>query len=104
LNEPVAASASLRMEETDSASFPILRVLTGLGMADVPETRQQMLELEALQLAQSASFEAILPDPAADPAAISPADRLRIADALASHPLASQALREALGETVRREI
>jgi hypothetical protein len=104
LDEPVAAGASLRMEEADSASFPILRILTGLRIAGGPAPLQQMLELEALQLSQSAAFEAILPDPSVDPTAISPADRLRVADALASHPLASQALREALGQAVRREI
>ncbi len=102
LEEPVADAASLRMQPPDAASFPILRVWTGFGVASAPSAQRRMLELEALQLSQSAGFEAILPDPAVDPANLSPAIRQRVADALGSHPLASQALRAALAGATQR--
>jgi hypothetical protein len=96
---PAAASA-LHKTDADQASFALLRVLTGLGIQAVPGPQQQMLELEALQLSQSAAIESIMP---ADPATASPADLRRVADALAAHPRASQALRQALGAVARRQ-
>jgi hypothetical protein len=91
------AATSLRQTAPDSASFSFFRVLTGLGVEAVPDPRQQMLELEALQLSQSTAMEAILPD---DPETASIADLRRVVDALASHPHASQALRQALGHAM----
>jgi len=103
LGEAAADSASLKMEPPDSASFPILRTLTGLGVTGAPTAQQRMLELEALQLSQAAGFEEILADPAVEPTSLSVADRLRVVDALASHPLASESLRAALHDLTRRD-
>jgi hypothetical protein len=99
------ADTGLQLEKRDSASFALLRVLTGFGVA-APDGRQQMLELEALQLSQSAEIEGLLPDRGTsdDSATISAVDQRRIADALANHPSASQALREALGNAVQRKV
>jgi subtilase family protein len=89
----VPQAAGLRMEKPDSASFGLLRILTGLGAA--PSAQTNMLELEALQLSQNAELEALLPDPDVPVETLS-SERLRqIADALAAR--GSQALRSALG-------
>ena len=85
----------------DSASFPFLRVITGLGISAAPDARQRMLELEVLQLTQgSAELERLLPDPGADAAQLSATDRQRFVDALMATPGASAALRQALGPPV----
>jgi Subtilase family len=97
--EPPPASALVR-QDPDKAWFPLLRILTGLGVAPVPAQRQAMLELEALQLSQSAAVESLLSDPDDPPE--SPAQRREILDALASHPSASAALRDALGRSEAR--
>jgi hypothetical protein len=98
--EPAKESA-LKKEEKDSVSFPFLRVITGLGIA-ATDARQQMLELEALQLTQqSKELEELLPDPARDPKDLSPSEREKFIDALASTPGASKSLREALGSRAR---
>lgn len=56
-------SAALERRGEDSASFSILRILTGLGIDAPPSDRQRMLELEALQLSQSsAEIEKLLGD------------------------------------------
>jgi hypothetical protein len=98
LDKAPAATAELRQTEADSASFSSLRVLTGLGLQAAPGPQQQMLELEALQLSQSLAIETIMP---ADPAAASPTELRRLADALVEHPRASKALRGALGAAAR---
>jgi hypothetical protein len=84
----------LAREAPDSACFPLLRVLTGLGIQAQDPAAQKMLELEALQLSQSAEIEQVLPDPEADPASL---DKRRVRDALASQRATSQRLRAALG-------
>ncbi|MBR0680157.1 S8 family serine peptidase [Roseomonas eburnea] len=91
---PLPATQLVR-QEADSASFPVLRILTGLGVAAAPvDPRQRMLELEALQLSQSAAIEALLPE---DPEApLDAVQQRRIAEALGADPRASQALRTAL--------
>jgi hypothetical protein len=89
-------AASLVHEEPDSASFGLLRVLTGFGITAVTPQQQRMLELEALQLSQSAAIEALLPDPERDPQSLTLVERTRIAEALAADPRASRALRTAL--------
>lgn len=93
LAQAPASAASLHKEDTDSASFPFLRVLTGLGIAAPSDPVQRMLELEALQLSQSATIEALLPDPEVAPQSLAPKSLVRIAEALEAHPGASQALR-----------
>lgn len=101
LGQNPAKEADLKKEDKDSVSFPFLRVITGLGIA-APDQRQQMLELEALQLIQqSKELEELLPDPENAPKDLSAADRQRFIDALASTPGASRSLREALGSTAR---
>jgi subtilisin family serine protease len=85
-----------RKQPVDSADFPFLRVITGLGVA--PGAGQQMLELEALQLSQqSHELEQLLPDPEADPSTIPASTRNQIIEALVAMPGASQALKSALG-------
>ena len=99
LDQTPAAAATLVETAADAAAFPFLRDLAGPGLqaAASPE-RQRMLELEALQLSQSTAIESILPDVDAP---LSLADQRRLADALAAHPRASKALREALGNAMR---
>lgn len=95
-----ATAAALRQAARDTISFPILQILTGLGVQPDAGPRLQMLELEALQLSQNAAIEAVMP---ADPTGASPAELRRVAEALAADPRASKALREALGAVARRE-
>ncbi|KAI5912185.1 S8 family serine peptidase [Thauera sp. 2A1] len=90
-----AEETQLAKEAPDSACFGFLKVLTGLGV-DAGTAQQAMLELEALQLSQSAAIEAILPDAGVDPASLDASTRSALAKALAEHPRASQALRRAL--------
>ncbi|MDQ3811994.1 MAG: S8/S53 family peptidase, partial [Chloroflexota bacterium] len=52
LHAPEAESA-LRPQPPDSASFPIWRLLFGVGANEELSPRQRMLELEALQLSQA---------------------------------------------------
>ena len=96
------ANASVLVKKPkDSVSFPLLRVLTGFGIA-APDARQRMLELEALQLTQqSRELEELFPDPDRDMSSLSEADQRKLAEALASAPGASRNLREALGNHVR---
>ena len=97
LKKVPAAEAALSRTAVDTVSFPLSQILTGLGMQGAPDgARRQMLELEALQLSQNTAIENIVP---ADPDQASPADWRRLADALAGHPKASNALRQALNVT-----
>ena len=103
LDQPPAPAASLTAERRDSAAFPIFRILTGLGLDAAADPRQQMIELEALQLSQRAGIERLLPDPEAPPDSISATTRRQLAEALISYPGASQALRQALGKAEREK-
>lgn len=94
----VAAANQLEQEKEDSASFGLLRVLTGLGLSSTPSV-QQMLELESLHLSQSAEIETLLPDPS-DVAKLSEGQKLAVLKALAEHPSASRALKAALQPAV----
>jgi hypothetical protein len=97
---PAAASA-LRRTDPDSASFPLEQILTGLEMQAAPTgSRRRMLELEALQLSQSAAIESLVPD---DPAHAAPSDLRRLAEALIADPRASKALRQALTSELRKQ-
>ena len=101
LGQNPAKESDLKKEDKDSVSFPFLRVITGLGIA-APDPRQQMLELEALQLTQqSKELEELMPDPERPAEDLSPAERQNIIDALVSTPGASPSLRAALGGKVR---
>jgi hypothetical protein len=88
-----ADASTLQKQPVDSASFPFLRVVTGLGIEASPDVRQRMLELEALQLTQqSQMLESLVPDPE-NPGDISAAERRHIMEALHDAPGASHALR-----------
>jgi subtilisin family serine protease len=96
-----APAASLQMQPPDRASFALLRILTGLGFAAEGQ-RQQMLELEALQLSQSSTIEALLPDPENPPQTMQAQGA--VAEALYVDPRASNALRKALEPVVSGKI
>ena len=99
LNQPPPAAVALARTAADSASFSLLRLLTGLGITGAPSQGQQMLELEALQISQqSHDLESALEgfDPTRPDAGRSP-EAARIIEALRSHPTASEALKTALG-------
>jgi hypothetical protein len=100
LGKAPAEATALHKTGPDTVSFPIFQVLTGLGMQAASAPQQRMLELEALQLSQSASIEAVMPD---DPSAATPAELRRVADALAADPRASKALRDAIGSVAARD-
>lgn len=97
LGVPLPAEARLRPSREATARFPWLDVLLGteLGMSD--ETSRRMLELEALQLSQSAEVEAVLPDPDIDPATLSSRRKQQIVDALLAQPGVSSRLKSLLG-------
>ena len=96
-----ARASDLVKAPVDSASFSILNVLTGVDFGATSEPGRQMLELEALQLSQSAGVEAVLPDPSIDPQSLSTKDKLNIAEALLAQPGISQTLRETLAGAMR---
>jgi hypothetical protein len=94
---PAPAAATLQKQDEDDASFPLWRILTGLGLRAAPAGRaQRMLELEALQLSQSAAIEQLLPDTAPGAPQPTRAQLRALAQALARHPNASKALVAAL--------
>jgi hypothetical protein len=95
-----AKESALAKQGTDSVSFPFFRVITGLG-AVANDSRQRMLELEALQLLQqSKELEDLLPDPEAVQD-LPERERQRFIDALVSTPGASVSLRETFGKRAR---
>lgn len=97
---PASANA-LKKQPKDSVSFPLLRVLTGFGIA-APDARLRMLELEALQLTQqSRELEGLIPDPDKDMSSLPDAEKRKLAEAISSAPGASKNLREALGNHAR---
>lgn len=95
-----ASVTAMHKTDADTASFEFLRILTGFGLEAAPTPQQKMLELEALQLSQSAIVENAMPK---DTLTATPAEKRRLAEALAAHPKASQALRQALGTAGRRD-
>ena len=96
-----AKESFLVKQSKDSVRFPLLRVLTGFGIA-APNARQRMLELEALQLTQrSKELEELFPDPDQETSSLSDVEKRRLAEALASAPGVSRNLREALGNHAR---
>jgi hypothetical protein len=93
-----AQDAELRQTPRDTAELSILRVLFGLGIEGGTSSRQQMLELEALQLRQKSKIlEEILPDPAIDPSQMPPKEVQRFFEALLEEPGCSETLREVVG-------
>ncbi len=97
LSDAPRAAATLQKEKEDSASFALVRLVTGLGIA-APESTQAMLELEALQIVQqSAEIGRLLdgsdPD---DPALVGTEKGRAVLEALADHPGASETLQQAI--------
>jgi subtilase family protein len=103
LDQAPAAAANLKRQDQDSASFPLLRTVTGLGVDAAEDPRQRMIELEALQLSQGYDFERLLPTPE-ELAAGQQINTRQVAEALASHPRASQALKNALRDAERERV
>ncbi len=98
-----AEAGILTREAPDSTRFGAFRMLLGLGAAGREPGEAEMLELEALQLSQSAEIEALLPE-GPDVAPDDPAELARLREALADAPGASQALRAALGRAADRPV
>lgn len=98
LNVAPAEIAELRRQDRDKVSFPILRVLFGLGAAAPDEATLQMLELEAIQLTQrSPEVAELLGD--LDPGELEPdsaVDTRRVLEAIADQAEASTLLKQAI--------
>ena len=93
-----AQESDLRKTRRDTAGLPILRVLLGLGIEGTTSSRQQMCELEALQLLQkSKTLTEILPDPSEDPSQMPPKEVQRFFEALLEEPGCSKTLKELVG-------
>src|SRR5260370_4602442 len=99
LAQAPAAASALQETDADNASFEFLRILTGRGLQAPPDPQQQMLELESLQLSQSAAVGSVMP---ADAGTASHAQVRRAAAALLAHPRASKSLRQFLCAAVRK--
>jgi hypothetical protein len=91
----VAPALGLPKTPPDSDSFAFLRVLTGLGVTDVP-AREAMLNLELAQRwLQNPDLQKLVPDPEASREL--PADTVRaVMDAVIQDPAASLTLRKHL--------
>ncbi|MBI1682299.1 S8 family serine peptidase [Caulobacter hibisci] len=92
-----AAANTLRKSPEDDAAFALIRLAAGLGAAGLPRlspAEQRMLELEILQLSQSAAIEAIMPDPEDPPE--TETGRRKLREALADQPNASRRLKSFL--------
>jgi hypothetical protein len=88
------AAAELTQQPKDDVDFALFKVLTGLGAAaSRPAPTQRMLELEALQLAETSEIEKLMPDPQAP---FSREVAVAVAKALLADSRASHALRNAL--------
>ena len=102
-----AEIASLVRQDPDSVSFPIIRVLFGLGIADLDEPARRMLELEALQLTQRSPEAAALlgdSDPE-DPHLQEPASEVdvrRLLEAIADHDGVSARLKDVIRQGLHR--
>jgi Subtilase family len=109
-----AAEAALRNSKTaaDSASFPLLKVLTGLGMIAASAEKRRMFELEALQISQqSHDIERLLIDhdllnPAiGDAPQISQSAQARqVIEALLDHPTVSASLKQELARSIAKPL
>jgi len=101
LSIPVAATAELTQQPVDRASFPFLRVLTGMGLDQAVSL--DMLNVEILQLTQqNLNLAKILPDP--DATDFSPGARKNINDflsAITTIPTASKHLKATLSSHLK---
>ena len=105
VSPPVAAA--LHQTPRDSAVFPVLRVLTGIGAAESPSI-DAMLALEATQLAHRWSdedrpnaVELAITDPDRPADAVPQDEVRRFLDAIIEHPDASRALKDRAAEARR---
>lgn len=89
-------AGTLAKQPADSARFPFLDTLLGTDFGIASDAERRMLELEALQLSQSASVEAVLSDAAVPPDQLTVRDRRNLADALIARPGISAKLSQAL--------
>lgn len=98
LQHKPATVRSLKKEAPDDVSFPLLRVLLGMGLTAVePDRATRMFELEALQLSQSREgFEGLLDDPQTPPESLSQRQRQQVGDWLLAQEDISPQFREAL--------
>ena len=97
----VAPPAELQETPRDTAWFPFLRVLTGLGLAEDP-ARSSMFAVEATQLAQRIqAVESLLPDPDLPADLIPRPQLLKVLDAIIGHENASPALKTYLKAQAR---
>jgi len=104
-----APASSLQKTARDNATFPFLRVLTGIGVRASPQA-DTMLALEATQLAQQWNrrdspnpLEDALGDPDLPPEAISAAQIGKFLEGLLNHPNTSKQLKERAHQ-VRRSL
>jgi hypothetical protein len=85
------AENELKEQPRDSASFAFLRLISGLGMEEAPASREEMLQLEMVQLSQrSATLERIVPDPGGE---VTTDQARRFVEALVEDKKASKDLR-----------
>ncbi len=102
LAERPSAESELVKEDEDSASFSLLRTITGLGVEAPLSARQRMIELEALQLSQvSKEIEDLLAGRDANDRGIASALRRAILEALGADPRASSMLKLAVAAALR---
>ena len=88
----VAPLMGLPQTRSDNDFFPLLRILTGLGVADSP-AQQQMFDLELMQRwMMSGELQRLVPDPAAD-TELAPDVRRQVLEAVIEDQRASLALR-----------
>ena len=87
---PAAAAAELSATPADKLSFPILTLLTGVGLTAIDPGTRSMLELEAAQAAQANGL--------AVPETLDARSVKRLADELLAIPSLSKTLRTALGD------
>jgi hypothetical protein len=95
---------TLHEQPEDSAHFPFLDTLIGADLGIVPDPQRRMMQVEALQLSQSAAVEAVLAGVSC-PEQLTAKDKLDLGDALLSRPGISSALKAALqtaSRTTRR--
>lgn len=100
LGVPVADTTQLTQQPPDSASFPFLKVLLGMGVATDEST--QMMHVEILQLTQMhPELNAIVPDPDAENGSVSNKGTYAFLSAVTTMPEASRQLRATLSERLK---
>ena len=95
-----APAISLQKTSSDTATFPFLKVLAGVGLAASPQA-DAMLALEATQLTHQwnrqdapSPLEEAMMDPDLPPESVSDSQKAKFLEGLINHPYASKQLRE----------